>query len=189
MLWLLLRQDANNSLPHAIRYQGLSMSRAAGYVVRLSPWRQRVFDDFPEYDQFAEAVPEFEHSRNVPLVCFVVSEDNLITHVCIGSRGRIAGTSLRRLNMRNFHKMDRAIPVAHIAGRISSRSRKKVSDTLYSGGLLSPKAFEELVVAISQMAPDTAPVLARYQKERLERIASLPDPVRQALAQQKEALL
>lgn len=165
------------------------MSRAAGYVVRLSPDRQRVFNGFSGTSEFAEAVPEFEHSRNVPLVCFVVSESNSVTHVCLGSRGRLAGTFLRRLNMRGFHKVSPAIPTAHIVARISSRSRKRVSDALHSGGLLSPKAFEELVVAVSQLSPDTAPVLARYRKERLERIASLPDPVRYALAQQKEALL
>lgn len=165
------------------------MSRAAGYVVRLSPERQKVFDDYPEYGEFAEAVPEFEHSRNVPLVCFVVSEGDQITHVCLGSRGRVAGTSLRRLNMRSFHQIDRAIPVARVVGKIPSKSRKRVSDILYAGGLLSPKAFEELVVAVSELSPDTAAILAKYRKERLERIASLPDPVRQALAQQKEALL
>lgn len=165
------------------------MSRAAGYVVRLSHDRQRVFDNFPEHGEFAEAVPEFEHSRNVPLVCFVVSEGDQITHICLGSRGRTAGTSLRRLNMRGFHEIGRAIPVAHIAGQISSASRKRVIETLRTGGLLSPKAFEALVIAVSKLSPDTAPILAKYRKERLERIASLPDPVRYALAQQKEALL
>jgi len=63
------------------------MSKAAGYVLRFSPERQQVFDERPDEDVFAEAVPEFEHSRNIPLVCFVVSQTNAVTHLCLGSRG------------------------------------------------------------------------------------------------------
>lgn len=74
----------------------------------------------------------------------------------------MAGTSLRRLNMKGFHEVGRAIPVAHIAGQIPSASRKQVTETLRAGGLLSPKAFEELVIAVSQLSPDTPPILPKW---------------------------
>ena len=165
------------------------MSRAAGYVVCLSAERQRVFDSNFGESQFAEAVPEFEHSRNAPLVCFVVSEDGAFSHICLGSRGRLAGTDQRRLNMKDFHQVKPVIPTARVLQQISSRHTKKVSDRFRTGGLLSPKAFEEVVAVLSKLSPDTAPILAKYGKERLQRIANLPDAARHALAEQKEAIL
>lgn len=49
------------------------MSDSAGFAVRLPVERQYVFEGQAEGDTFAEPVPEFGHSLNVPLVCFIVN--------------------------------------------------------------------------------------------------------------------
>lgn len=164
------------------------MSKAAGYILRFSPERQRVFDSRADEEIFAEAVPEFEHSRNVPLVCFVISRANALTHICLGSRGRLAGTDLRRLNMERFFAIRPEISADEILPRIPPRSSTRVSEKLRVGGLLSPKAFEALIAAISEISPEAASVLARYREERRERIARLPSATQHALAEQKEAV-
>lgn len=164
------------------------MSKSAGYILRLSAERQKVFDERLEEEQFAEAVPEFEHSRNVPLLCFVISTGNYLTHISLGSRGRLAGTDLRRLNMESFFSVTPQIPADAVLSRISPRSKPRVAERLRSGGLLSPKAFEELILAVSEMSPDAAKVLARYREERRNRIARLPSVTQRALAEQKEAV-
>ncbi|WP_442775095.1 hypothetical protein [Sphaerotilus montanus] len=165
------------------------MSKATGYILRFSSERQQVFNERHNKEGFAEAVPEFEHSRNVPLVCFVVSQKNAVTHICLGSRGRLAGTDLRRLNMTGFYELRSAIFTDHILQRIPAKNKHKVDERLRIGGLLSPKAFEALIGAVSELSPETATILARYREERRERIANLPSTVQHALAEQKEALL
>lgn len=164
------------------------MSKSAGYILRFSAERQQVFDERLDKEQFAEAVPEFEHSRNVPLVCFVLSRINYLTHICLGSRGRLAGTDLRRLNMERFFTVTPQIPADAILSRIPPRSKSRVSERLSSGGLLSPKAFEALIAAVSEISPDAASVLGRYREERRDRIARLSSATQHALAEQKEAV-
>lgn len=165
------------------------MSRAAGHVVRLSHARQELFDRLSNSGGFAEAVADFEHSRNVPLVCFVVSDRGALTHICLGSRGHRAGTDQRRLNLSDLYRLGTAIAIPRLIEEISSDVQKRVSDKLQVGGLLSPKAFQEVMAAVCKLSKDASPILARYQQERLQRIEKLPDSVRQALAEQKEAVL
>lgn len=164
------------------------MNKLAGYVLRFSAERQQVFDERLEEEIFAEAVPEFEHSRNVPLVCFVISRENYLTHICHGSRGRLAGTDLRRLNMGGFFKVAPPIPTSEIHSRISNQSKSRVGARLNHGGLLSPKAFEEVIAAISALSPDAASILAKYREERRTRIARLSSEILHSLAEQKEAV-
>lgn len=164
------------------------MSKAAGYILRFSTDRQQVFDERLDEEPFAEAVPEFEHSRNLPLVCFVVSRTNILTHICLGSRGRLAGTDLRRLNMSGFFAVRPEISIDRLLPQIAARNKAKVAERLERGGLLSPKAFEALVAAISNLSEEAATVLSRYREERTERIARLPGAVQHALAEQKEAV-
>ncbi|MBA4079151.1 MAG: hypothetical protein C0508_29245, partial [Cyanobacteria bacterium PR.023] len=164
------------------------MSKAAGYILRFSPERQQVFDSRVEEEVFAEAVPEFEHSRNVPLVCFVISRQNTLTHLCLGSRGRLAGTDLRRLNLKSFFPIRPEISTDEILPRIPNRNSAKVSERLRKGGLLTPKSYEALIAAISEISAEAAAVLARYREARRERIARLPTATQHALAEQKEAV-
>ncbi len=56
------------------------MSKAAGFIIRLSSIRQAVFDESHEEGSFAEPVDEFLHSRNVPLLCFIVDSSPVIGH-------------------------------------------------------------------------------------------------------------
>lgn len=147
-----------------------------------------MFDERLDEETFAEAVPEFEHSRNVPLVCFVISRDNYLTHISLGSRGRLAGTDLRRLNMGRFFKVTPQISTDEILSRVSNRSKSRVEDRLIFGGLLSPKAFEEFIAAVSDISLDAADILAKYREERRHRIARLPSGVLNSLAEQKEAV-
>ena len=81
------------------------MSRAAGFIVRLSSERREVFEDTYEEGIFAEPVAEFSHSRNVPLLCFILDDSSQITHIALGKRGRLAGTDLRRLNLERIFKV------------------------------------------------------------------------------------
>lgn len=164
------------------------MNKSAGYVLRFSAERQQVFDERLEEEIFAEAVPEFEHSRNVPLVCFVISTENYLTYICRGSRGRLAGTDLRRLNMNGLFKVEPPIPTSEIHSRISNRSKSRVGVRLNHGGLLSPKAFEEVITAISALSPDAASILAKFREERRARIARLSSKILHSLAEQKEAV-
>ncbi|RLK51087.1 hypothetical protein DFR31_1003 [Alkalispirillum mobile] len=164
------------------------MKKSAGYILRFSAERQQVFDDRFDEGKFAEAVPEFEHSRNVPLVCFVVSREGNLTHICLGSRGRLAGTDLRRLNMGSFFTVKPPIPANKIISRVSNRSKSRVEARLSYGGLLSPKAFEEVISAVSDLSPESAPILAKYREERRTRIATLPGEILHSLAEQKEAV-
>jgi hypothetical protein len=165
------------------------MKKASGFLVRLTSSRQQVFNGLLDSSEFAEAVDDFEHSRNIPLVCFVVSDSGLMTHVCLGSRGQRAGTRLRRLNLSKFHRLRTAITITRLLQALSTRSETRVKESLQRGGLLTPKVLEEVLAAVSKLSPDTTPILARYQKERLERIERLPQATRQALAEQKEAVL
>jgi hypothetical protein len=58
------------------------MGTAAGFIVVLPAERYRLFADRVDSDgRFAQPVPEFTHSRNAPLLCFVVSEDMRITQI------------------------------------------------------------------------------------------------------------
>ena len=95
------------------------MAKAGGYVLRLTHERRDVFHHaVDEYGRFAEAVPLFGHSRNAPLVCFIVDPSGRVTHIGRGRRGVNAGTqqsSLVRMQ-RLWQRMMRQRPCS---GRLS----------------------------------------------------------------------
>lgn len=164
------------------------MSHAAGYIVRLSSARQAVFDARLDDEVFAEPVPEFKHSRNVPLVCFIVGSGGVLSHISLGVRGRLAGTDLRRLNMSRFIKLTSAVPGNEIISRTPIKFQSKLTERLSGGGILPPKTFESLISVLSEIAPETAETLRKYREERRERIGRLSNPIRSSLAEQKEAI-
>lgn len=48
------------------------MTKPGGYAALLREDRMELFLDYLSTDRlFSEAVPEFDHSRNVPLICFI----------------------------------------------------------------------------------------------------------------------
>ena len=77
------------------------MTTAAGYVLLLNKRRAAVFQGRTSRPDpsFAEAVPEFEHSRTSSLVCFVCAVAGQLTHLADGARGMQAATIQRRLNL------------------------------------------------------------------------------------------
>jgi hypothetical protein len=163
------------------------MSSPGGYILLLSEARQEVFDTQDDKEKFAQAVPEFHHSRNQPLVCFIGHRTLGLTHIGIGRRGRLAGSEQRRLNIHSLEEIP-PIPFSALSQAVPPRVRRPVERRLKSGGLLPPKAFEAFVKAVSEASPDAAPLLKQFLKARRERIGRLSSQARTALALQKEAV-
>lgn len=163
------------------------MSKTKGYVVRLSADRENAFNQNP-YDTFAEPVAEFTHSRNIPLVCFVVDSSNRLTSIALGKRGMRAGTGLRRLNLHDIYTIKSPLFIYDIKDEAPKKLKKKISQKVEFGGLLPPKSFESLLNIVRSLAPDTSHILSRFSEARIKRIKNLPKQARTALAEQKEAV-
>lgn len=164
------------------------MGNAAGYVVVLTKKRRDVFDN-NHYENFAEPVPEFQHSRNLPLVCFVVNDKKLVTHIASGRRGNLAGTDLRRLNLEKIRPISESVTIENIVSLCEKRVQSKVTERLTFGGLLPPKSFQSVIKALTELAPSIRSKLIAYTEARIRRISSIPAVAREALAQQKEAVV
>lgn len=163
------------------------MTKVGGYIVRLTPDREDAFEhNF--YDSFGEPVPEFSHSRNNPLVCFIVDSSNRLTSIAIGKRGTMAGTDMRRLNLHDIYAISSPIPIDEIESQSPKRLKKKISERMEFGGLLPPKSFESFLHIVSSLAPDTSSILSKFSEARIRRIQNLPSRVRETLAVQKEAV-
>lgn len=165
------------------------MAKAGGYILIVSPARrEELLESAEEYGRFAEAVPEFVHSNNAALVCFVSFDHGLITHIAKGRRGRRAATGLQRLNVDDLVELDQPLSISAIKEAASPRVAKPLSVRLNEGGMLPPASFTELVEIVSEMSLEASKLLARYSEERLRRIARLSPEVRDALAEQKDAV-
>lgn len=165
------------------------MAKANGYALLLPAKRHQIFQECIEEDQiFAQPVLEFQHSRNIPLICFVVV-NRKITHIALGRRGMSAGTNLRRLNLDKTEILTNPIAIHRILRLVPKRNKVFIERTFKSGGLLTEKGFVAVVEAISQIAPQASSILQRYSRERTERIGRLSQEIKQALAYQKEALI
>jgi hypothetical protein len=163
------------------------VSKSGGYIVRLSPEREYAFEH-NLYDTFGEPVPEFAHSRNIPLLCFVIDSSNKLTNIALGKRGTRAGTDMRRLNLHDIYTIKSPIPINDIENNAPNKLRKKILEKIEHGGLLPPKTFESFLNIVSSLAPDTAHILSRFSQARIRRIQNLPSRVRDTLAEQKEAV-
>lgn len=165
------------------------MARAAGYILVLDKDRAAIFGDSRiEGSYFAEAVPEFEHSRTSALVVFISAEPNAITHIARGKRGVRAGTNQRRLNLEDIREVKKPIAVKRIEDSVSTKVWRHMMRRLSKGGLLPPRTFEEFVDAVLRLTPELRDVLSTYSKERQERIHRLSSEARRALGAQKEVL-
>lgn len=176
------------NIQNSVQTVAYQMSKTAGYIVLLSSSRQAILETRLGDERFAEPVPEFKHSRNVPLVCFVVGTEKILSHICLGSRGHLAGTDLRRLNMRRLFKLTSAVSINTILSRTPRRFHEKLMEKLTNGGILPPKTFESLISILSELAPETTEVLRKYREERRERIGRLSNLIQSSLAEQKEAV-
>lgn len=163
------------------------MTSVSGYIVRLTPEREELLE-FSVYETFAEPVPEFQHSRNVPLICFVVSNNGVLRWIARGGRGVRAGTDLRRLNLDDFYTLKESVHIEALIERSAKRFKSKISERLHSGGLLPPKTFQEFLGVLSEYAPQAGGTLAGFSEARNRRIRGLGSRVRDSLAEQKEAV-
>ncbi|HGM4786427.1 hypothetical protein [Stenotrophomonas maltophilia] len=165
------------------------MAKASGFAVLLTKDRMdTLLECVAEGRGFAEPVTDFQHSRTVPLVCFVIGAGKL-THIGLGRRGMRAGTGLSRLNIDNAEVLSEPISVRKILNRLPKRNAASVRKRLQSGGLLTEKGFSAVVETIRQLAPQASTLLDRFSVSRTVLIRRLPDKTRENLAQQKEAVL
>lgn len=165
------------------------MASPSGYVVLLSEERMEAFLECVEDKQrFGQPVREFQHSRHVPLVCFVVA-DGQISHVALGKRGTRSGTGLRRLNLEKAEKLARSVPASDIVSRLPKRNQAYTKKRFTEGGLLTEKSFAAVVDTLRQLSPGCSKIVERYSSERTERVNRLSSAAREQLAFQKEALL
>ncbi|WP_179950717.1 hypothetical protein [Salinisphaera sp. LB1] len=163
------------------------MTSVSGYIVRLSHEREELLAS-SIYESFAEPVPEFQHSRNVPLICFVVSDNGILRWIARGRRGVRAGTDLRRLNLEDFYTLTENVHINALIERSAKRFKAKLSERFSSGGLLPPKTFQEFLRVLSEYAPQAGSTLAGFSEARSRRIRGLGVKVRESLAEQKEAV-
>lgn len=164
------------------------MSKVAGYFLVLSEVRHKAFRKRSQ-EYFAEPVVEFSHSRNVPLICFVMDDTGIISHIAFGRRGVVAGTGLRRLNVNDIYKLETLVLIDDIINQTSIRVSRHLFKKFKTGGLLPPKSFEEFLSVFLKEAPETEFVLSQYSKARRLRIEKLNKSARKSLAQQKEAVV
>jgi hypothetical protein len=164
------------------------MSTVAGYFVKLEENRLTSFN-YRSDEIFAEPVPEFLHSRNVPLVCFIINREGNITHIGLGKRGIRAGTDLRRLNIHEILELEKEISVISIAELTPPRFKKYIQDRAEVGGLIPTKSFEAFLTIFLGKARETAPILEKYSRERRIRIEQLSRSAKRTLGEQKEAIL
>ena len=165
------------------------MAKANGFAVLLSKNRMAAFlECVAEELTFAEPVADFQHSRNVPLVCFIV-DARKITHIGLGRRGTRAGTGLSRLNIDRVEKLAEPLSAQRIINRLPKRNAASVRKRFNSGGILTEKGFSCVVEAIQQLAPQASLLLERFSQTRVGRLQRLSLKAKDSLAQQKEALL
>lgn len=139
-------------------------------------------------DDFAEPVPEFQHSRGAPLVCFVNDRRGVTHHVAHGYRGKLAGTDLRRLNLSALTPLETGVRLADIAESVAPRFRGRVVERVRNGGLLTPRQFQALVEAATHAGGRLAELLIRYSAERAQRIKALSSAAKRELGYQQQAV-
>jgi len=165
------------------------MANPSGYVVILSKDRLEKFRETVEYEShFEEPVAEFEHSRNLPLVCFIIN-DQAITHIASGRRGSRAGTGLRRLNLFNIEELPEPISLTNLVEALLPRNKAHVKNRFRHGGLLAHRSFVAVIEAIRAIETQSIPLIERYSVARSERISRFSPEVKANLAREKEALL
>ena len=100
------------------------MAKASGFAALLSKDRMAAFLECVEEERsFAEPVADFQHSRNLPLVCIVISARK-VTHLGLGRRGTRAGTGLSRLNLDRVEKLSEPLSPAKTQCRIRAKASR-----------------------------------------------------------------
>lgn len=164
------------------------MPDPTGYILYLPSNRYTTLESYG-YKNFAEPVVDFVHSRHIPLVCFIANDSGIVTHLGLGRKGVSAGTGLRRLNINDILELNTKITLDEIVNSSANRYRHHLKKQIRTGGLISPKSFEEFLRIFIKKIPEAKPILSKYSKERHIRIEKLPGSIKRALAEQKEAVV
>ncbi len=164
------------------------MSKVTGYFLRLSSARYYTLNN-RMYEKYAEPVPDFSHSRNIPLICFIIDDNGIISHIGSGKRGFLAGTDLRRLNIENIYKLTKPLSAIDIAQATPSRNKHSLTVKINDGGIISPKSFEAFLKELLKKSEEVIPILSKYSTEKHIRIEKLSKEIKNSLAEQKEAIL
>ena len=166
------------------------MTDASGFALALNREREQVFlAALASENVFAEPVPAFSHSRNVPLRCIVISPNGTVTHLGLASRGMRAGTAIRRLNVGSILPLATPITTDAILSTVSSRVASAAQNLLRNGGLMPPKTFAAIVAALRTLSVESQAILDRFGQSRSERIRRISDRARDSLAGQQQATL
>lgn len=164
------------------------MNQFSVYILKLDQNRWEVLEEQVGFGMlFAEPVQEFEHNRNLPLICFLIS-DGRMKFYAKGRRGLMAGTGIRRLNLDEIMSIDAEVVLENLLALVPKRFKKKIRDRVISGGVLPPKSSEAFLEALFQAYPLTRMHLNQYSKQYVQAISDLLPQTRQTLAFQKEAV-
>jgi len=158
------------------------MSHVAGYFVLLTEDRYYSFVSRSS-EKFGQPVPEFPHSRNIPLVCFILDKKGTITHVGLGKRGVVAGTDLRRLNVDDIVHLENPVSAREIANATPGTVRHHLINKIERGGLIPEKSFEEFLSVLLERASELTPMLEKFARDRRLRIEQLPERAKKSLLQ------
>lgn len=165
------------------------MIRSSGYVLLVPPERAlTLLEHAAPGFAVGEPVPVFPGGNRAPLLVIASFTPGAITHIAAGRKGVASGTRLVRLNLSDLEELTAPVPMRRLLEALPPRSRAPVLRRLEAGGLLAPGAFQAVVSALSELAPDIAPRLARFTGERDQLVARLSAEARRALAEQKESV-
>jgi hypothetical protein len=164
------------------------MMEAAGYVLIIGPDRQIAYHDaLRRNERFAEAVPEFSHSRRAPLVVFLSLRQGYITHVARGKRGWTSGSVLRRLNCTDITEAREPLAYRDLLELVPRRLQRFVRDALNNGGLVGAKSFWALANAARTSDPELGAMVDRIAEVRPAFLDRLTQAQETALVLEKEA--
>jgi hypothetical protein len=175
--------------PNATAKEGEKMIRASGYVLLVSPDRAETLLGYAGPGvSVGEPVTRFPSSPRAPLLVLCSFAEDQVTHIADGRKGVASGTQMVRLNLGDLQEL--AVPVSfdRLVSSVPKRSRSVLSRRLQFGGLLPPAAFQAVVRALQDLAPDLATRLGRYSEQRARTVTRLSSEVRAALAEQKESV-
>ena len=164
------------------------MINVSGYFLRLITPRHNLLKNYID-NKFTEPVLKFTYPRNRELICYIINENNTITHYGIGKKGLSAGTDLQKLNISNIQKVERLISIQEILKLCNSRHKTYIQNQFKKGGLLTNKSSDNFLSVFIDLNPNSADYLKKYLTERLERIDKLSINKKEVLATQKEAIL
>lgn len=169
--------------------ENTNLNKVGCFILKITKERyQLLLQTLQNYDNFTEPVVEFKHSGNLPIVCFVVSPEGLVTHLCKGKKGRSGGTGLRLLTLMDVEKLKTPLSLGEVLKRIPSKVKRYADDRVQKGGVFPPKTSEKFIDIVLELYPETESMLARFGKLYRLRLGRLTENECFALAGQKEAV-